>query len=131
MIETVRLGARLIELIGGLVIGWAMLLALRAGASARFSDAAVGRMQQVMAQGVVGALGLMTAATLLKTMTLRSWSAIGMFAVVLALRTLVKRTLAAEVRSEPSQPLPAGEQECPSSLGASDPTYNKRSPASG
>ncbi|MCW3796774.1 DUF1622 domain-containing protein [Sphingomonas sp. BN140010] len=99
MIEAIRLGARLIELCGGAVIAWAMLQAITAGAGARFSDAAVGRMRQVMAQGVVSALGLMTAATLLKTITLRSWSAIGMFAVILALRTLVKRTLAAEARA--------------------------------
>jgi hypothetical protein len=41
----------------------------------------------------------MTAAALLKTINLRSWSAIGMFAVVLALRAVVKRAFAAEARS--------------------------------
>ena len=99
MIEAVRLEARLIEAIGGMVIRWAMLQAFAAGGRAGFSDAGADRMRQVMAEGVVSALGLMTAATLLKTITLRSWSAIGMFAAILALRTLVKRVLAAEARA--------------------------------
>jgi len=97
--DAIRLGARLIELIGGFVIVAAMLQAVITGARDRFRDAAIGRMRRLMAEGVVSALSLMTAATLLKTMTLRSWSAIGMFAVILALRTLVKRTLAAEART--------------------------------
>lgn len=96
MIETIRLGARLIEIVGGLVVLGAMIRAFGAGLRLRLSDEGAGAMRRIMAEGVVTALSLMTAATLLKTITLRSWSAIGMFAVILALRTVVKRTLAAE-----------------------------------
>lgn len=99
MTEAIRLGARLIEIIGGFVIVGAMIQAFWAGLRERLTDSAIGRMRVIMAQGVVSALGLMTAATLLKTMTLRSWNAIGIFAAILALRTLVKRTLAAETKA--------------------------------
>ena len=96
MDPAVGLLARVIEFVGALVIAAAMLRAVIAMAGG-WSDAALNRARLLLANGVVGALGLMTAATLLKTITLASWSAIGMFAVVLALRTLVKRALAAEV----------------------------------
>ena len=46
-----------------------------------------------MADGVVSALGFKTAATLLKTIELQTWTAIGLFAATLTLRTLVKRVL--------------------------------------
>ena len=46
-----------------------------------------------LAESVVAALGFKTAATLLKTLELRSWHAIAFFAAVLALRTFVKRAL--------------------------------------
>jgi uncharacterized membrane protein len=95
----VGLLAGLIEALGGLVVGWAMLRALAAGGSLRFSNAGLRSMRQELAGGVLAALGLMTAATLLKRVVLASWSAIGMFAVVLALRTLVKRALAAEAQA--------------------------------
>jgi len=94
--EAVRLGSRLIEAVGGIVIALAMLRAVTAGARLRLSDEGAESMRRIMAGGVVTALSLMTAATLLRTITLRSWSAIGMFAAILALRTLVKRTLSAE-----------------------------------
>ena len=106
MDEALRLAARLIEAAGAVVIAYAMARALAAVAAARFADRGLSAMQRELAQGVVGALGLMTAATLLKTIMLRSWSVIGMFAVVLALRTLVKFALTAEIRSaEASQSL--------------------------
>lgn len=98
MIDAIRLGARLIEVVGGLVILSAMARAVWAALAGGLGDEAIGRMRVIMAQGVVGALGLMTAATLLMTVTLRSWDAIGIFAAILALRTLVKRTLAAEAQ---------------------------------
>jgi uncharacterized membrane protein len=106
MDAAIGLLARLIEALGAPVVGWAMLRAVAAGGSLRFRNAGLRAMRRELAQGVVGALGLMTAATLLKTITLASWSAIGMFAAVLALRTLVKRALAAEVRSEQPAPSP-------------------------
>jgi uncharacterized membrane protein len=97
MTEAVALLARLIEFLGALVIGAAIVRAAVALGSGRLSNVALNQARLLLASGVVSALGLMTAATLLKTINLRTWSAIGMFAVVLALRTLVKRTLAAEV----------------------------------
>ena len=96
MDAAVGLLARVIEFVGALVIAAAMVRALLAIGSG-WSNAALNRARLLLANGVVGALGLMTASTLLKTITLASWSAIGMFAAVLALRTLVKRALAAEV----------------------------------
>jgi uncharacterized membrane protein len=100
--ETIALTARLIEFLGALTIGWAMVRALAALVAARAADAALTNARLLLASGVVSALGLMTAATLLKTINLRTWSAIGMFAVVLALRTLVKQALASEARSTPA-----------------------------
>ena len=99
MDEPIRLLARLIEALGGVVVGWAMLRAVVAGGALRFSNAGLRAMRRELAAGVVSALGLVTAATLLKTVVLASWSAIGMFAAILALRTLVKRVLAAEARA--------------------------------
>lgn len=43
------------------------------------------------ADGVIAGLGLLTAATLLKTIELRTWTQIGLFAVVLSLRIGLKR----------------------------------------
>ena len=54
---------------------------------------AVARGRLLDADGVVAALGFKTAATLLKTIELQSWAAIGMFAAILTLRTVVKRVL--------------------------------------
>lgn len=43
------------------------------------------------ADGVIAGLGLLTAATLLKTIELRTWEQIGLFAVVLSLRIGLKQ----------------------------------------
>ena len=48
------------------------------------------------ADGVIAGLGLVTAATLLKTIELRTWTEIGLFAVVLSLRIALKRFFAWE-----------------------------------
>ena len=48
------------------------------------------------ADGVIMGLGLLTAATLLKTIELRTWAQIGLFAVVLSLRIALKRLFAWE-----------------------------------
>lgn len=48
------------------------------------------------ADGVIMGLGLLTAATLLKTIELRTWTQIGLFAVVLSLRIALKRLFAWE-----------------------------------
>ncbi len=107
MSEAVVLLARLIEFLGALIVAWAMLRAGRGLVVGRLGDAGLEEARLALAHGVVGALGFMTAATLLKTINLRSWSAIGMFAVILALRFLVKLALAAEVRNAtPAAPAP-------------------------
>ena len=93
MIGLLATASELIQLLGGVLIlraRWAVIRQLLAG---RASNDAVERARHLLAGGVVGALGMMTAATLLYTRTLQSWQAIGMFAAILALRTLVKRSL--------------------------------------
>lgn len=99
MSEAIRFAATLIEALGGLVIGYTLVAAFAVVARGRLTNLAIEAMRYRLATGIVSALGLMTAATMLKTINLRTWSAIGMFVVVLALRTLVKSTLAAEARS--------------------------------
>jgi Ca2+/Na+ antiporter len=54
------------------------------------------RARLTAADGVIAGLGLITAATLLKTIELRTWNQIALFTVVLALRTLLKRLFAWE-----------------------------------
>ena len=44
-----------------------------------------------MAEGVIGGLGVMTAATLLRTLGLRTWYQILMFTLILSLRILLKK----------------------------------------
>jgi hypothetical protein len=48
------------------------------------------------ADGVLAGLGLLTAATLLRTIELRTWSQIGLFAIILSLRIGLKRFFAWE-----------------------------------
>ena len=50
----------------------------------------------LVAEGVLGGLGLMTAATLLRTIGLRTWPQILMFTFILLLRILLKRLFAWE-----------------------------------
>lgn len=50
----------------------------------------------LLAEGVILALNLKTAATLLKTLDLPTWDSIAAFAAILALRTLLKRVFVAE-----------------------------------
>ncbi len=52
--------------------------------------------QSLVAEGALNALGFIVCGTLLKTLVLRSWPQIGMFACVFALRTLLKRIFLAE-----------------------------------
>jgi hypothetical protein len=49
------------------------------------------RARLLVAEGVIGGLGVMTAATLLRTIGLRSWHQILMFTLVLFLRILLKK----------------------------------------
>ena len=52
--------------------------------------------QSLVAEGALNALGFIVCGTLLKTLLLKSWPQIGIFACVLALRTLLKRIFVAE-----------------------------------
>ena len=49
------------------------------------------RARLLVAEGVIGGLGVMTAATLLRTIGLRSWRQILMFTLILSLRILLKK----------------------------------------
>ena len=89
----IRDAAVLIEFGGSLVIAVACLRGLAAMVTGFGSHHAVVKGRLLVADGVVTALGYKTAATLLKTIELRSWSSIGMFAAILTLRTVVKLVL--------------------------------------
>lgn len=84
--------ARLIEVAGSLVIVWHVAKACVKAVGPQGSVQA----RLLVADGVLAALGFMVAATLLKTMALRNWHQIGMFAFVLAFRTLLKHVFAWE-----------------------------------
>lgn len=56
------------------------------------------RAQRLVADGALTALSFMVCATLLKTLLLTSWPAIGAFAAVLLLRTVLKHIFMAEQR---------------------------------
>lgn len=75
-------------LVGHIVTALAGLIRGRGVAAARLT----------VADGVVLALSVKTAAALLKSLELQSWEQIGLFATVLALRTLLKRVFAWEER---------------------------------
>lgn len=83
-----------IEFIGALVIAG---YAARALAALVFLPIASGRLSRldaarlIVADGVILGLSLKLAGTLLKALALHSWDRIGMFAVVLALRIVLKR----------------------------------------
>ena len=98
--------AALIQFGGGLVIAFACLRALALLAAGRGAPEAILRGRLAVADGVLSALGFETAATLLKTVELRSWTAIGLFAAVLTLRTFVKRALVWE-QERLRAPIPA------------------------
>ncbi len=85
--------AVLIEFGGSVVIVAACLRGMAVIASGRGTHLAIVRGRLVIADGVISALGYKTAATLLKTIELQTWTAIGMFASILTLRTLIKRVL--------------------------------------
>jgi uncharacterized membrane protein len=88
--------AMLIEFGSGLLVVFGCargLLHLAVGLGTRDSIVAA---RLFVADGIVAALGFKTAATLLKTIELRSWGAILMFVAVFALRTFVKQALVRE-----------------------------------
>jgi uncharacterized membrane protein len=88
--------ATLIEFGGALLVVFGCargLLQLAVGLGSRDSIVAA---RLIVADGIVAALGFKTAATLLKTIELRSWNAILMFVAVFALRIFVKQALIRE-----------------------------------
>lgn len=90
--------ALLIELVGSVIIAGYCVAAMVALVRRRGRRAA----QFLVAEGALTGLGFKLCATLLKTMLLVSWQQIGVFACVLALRTLLKRVFVAEARGKRS-----------------------------
>ena len=56
------------------------------------------RARLLVAEGLIGGLGVMTAATLLRTIGLRTWHQILIFTLVLSLRILLKKLFVWEKR---------------------------------
>lgn len=83
------LAIALIELVGSVLIAGycaaAAILLLRTRVP--------GPARLLVIQGSLWGLSLKTAASLLKTIELQTWTQIGAFAAILALRTLLKRVL--------------------------------------
>ena len=96
--HAIRMFAVLIEFGGGLLVVMGCLRGLVRLVAGLGRRTAIVAARLAVADGIVAALGFKTAATLLKTIELRSWDAILMFCAVLALRTLVKRALQGEER---------------------------------
>ncbi|HET9086549.1 MAG TPA: DUF1622 domain-containing protein [Acidobacteriaceae bacterium] len=83
----IMLGGVWIELIAAVVISYHALWGLLCIIRRRGSDQA----RLILAKGVLDGLGFMAAGTLLMTLALQNWTEIRTFAVVLSLRTLLKR----------------------------------------
>jgi uncharacterized membrane protein len=88
--------AILIEFGGGLLIVVACTRGLWRLATGRGSRHSIVEARLFVADGIVAGLGFKTAATLLKTIELRSWDAILMFVAVFALRSFIKYALIRE-----------------------------------
>lgn len=88
----ISLGGTLIELAAALVIAFHVAWALWAIMRHQGAD----RVRLVIAEGVLAGLSFSVAGTLLKAIALQTWSQIGMFAFVFALRAMLKRVFAAE-----------------------------------
>ena len=89
----VRVAAVLIDAASAVVVAFFAVRALLATAK-RDAD----RSRLLMADGVITALGFSVAAALLKTIGLGTWHQIGMFAFVLAFRSVMKWVFATERR---------------------------------
>src|SRR3982751_671185 len=83
------LWAALIELAGSIIITGYAVAAVAALRHWKQRDC-LHRARLLLSDGVLLGLSLKVAATLLKTLMLRSWSQIGLFATILALRTILK-----------------------------------------
>ena len=85
--------AALIEFGSSLIVAAACLRGSYALVRGLGSRESIAQARLLVADGVVAALGFKTAATLLKTIELRTWEAILAFCAIFALRLLIKRTL--------------------------------------
>ena len=99
--------AVLIEFGGALLIVFGCVRGLARLAAGSGRRTAIVGARLAVADGIVAGLGFKTAATLLRTIELRSWNAILMFCAVLALRTLVKQALQREEQQLRTQPTTA------------------------
>lgn len=97
--------AVLVEFGGGLLVVVGCLRGLMRLVVGLGRRTAIVEARLAVADGIVAALGFKTAATLLKTIELRSWNAILMFCAVLALRTLIKQALQREELQLRAQPI--------------------------
>jgi uncharacterized membrane protein len=87
-----------IDFIGAVVVGWAAVRSARLLVSRGHLHHA----RMVLSDGAVAALNFVVAGTILKTLALRTWNELGMFAAVLALRTVVKRVFSEELQRIPN-----------------------------
>jgi len=78
-----------IEFAGALIIACYILVA---SVELLRSPNQLHRVQPTIAEGVLFALSFDVAATLLKTLALHTWMQFGTFAIVFAIRTIVKRS---------------------------------------
>ena len=69
---------------------------LVASLAAQGRTGSIPRARLIAADGVIAGLGLITAASLLRTIELHTWNQIALFTVILTLRTLLKRLFAWE-----------------------------------
>ncbi len=88
----IALGGTLIGLAAAIVIGFHVLWALVALLRRQGTD----RARLIVAEGVLAALSLSVAGTLLATIALQTWTQLGAFVFVYALRTMLKRVFAWE-----------------------------------
>lgn len=85
--------AILIEFGGGLLVVAGCTRGLWRLAIGLGSRHSIAEARLLVADGIVAGLGFKTAATLLKTIELRSWDAILMFLAVFTLRSVIKQAL--------------------------------------
>jgi len=88
----------LIEFGGALVIVGYLVAALWRLARSR-SRASIRQARLLVAEGAIWGLNFKVAGSLLNTILIHTWQQIGIFAVILALRTLLKRVFAWEQRT--------------------------------
>lgn len=88
-----RVWAALIETAAGVIIVGYCAVAFWSVVRSRGPD----RARTLVAEGALTALSFIVCATLLKTLLLRSWQQIGVFACVFTLRIVLKKVFAAEV----------------------------------